>query len=405
MRRIGFKSPDDQQGRRCSAHDRRGPVTRAARAALGRLADRRARRRRLARRRRRVRPAAPPKPPAPAGPARAGDHRAARRPDEPDFRALRLHRRARAASAFSASSTAPRSASCPAGGVTYPGALVAGLTHLQGPRASRARRRARRAPISWTVDTLAPTASISYPTDGLTLASGDWGARCAAQASICGTARDAHGVSTVCSRSSATGAAGGAAAHSTSRASRSGRPRSRRATGTRRAGRMRCAFRPTASTRSTCARPTTRATRRPPPLSDRPLHDRHDAAAGSRRSPPGPKRPRRRARRPSPSTTRSPARGCSAAATARASRAARARPPTARSRSAPTASKSRRSDAAGNISAAGGLLVDGRKDGRSQRQTVHRHRQRRRAARSGRLADAGDDADQPQQRGRSKSRR
>ncbi|MHB8234065.1 MAG: hypothetical protein ACYDHT_05360 [Solirubrobacteraceae bacterium] len=86
--------------------------------------------------------------------------------------------------------------SCPAGGVTYPGALSQG-SHTFKVRALAGTKTSSTSSFSWTVDTLAPTATISYPTDGLTLASGDWGARCAAQASICGTARDAHGVKTV----------------------------------------------------------------------------------------------------------------------------------------------------------------------------------------------------------------
>ncbi len=87
-------------------------------------------------------------------------------------------------------------ATCPAGGVTYPGALSQG-SHTFKVRAIAGTKTSSAASYSWTVDTLAPTASISYPTDGLTLASGDWGTRCEAQASICGTARDAHGVKTV----------------------------------------------------------------------------------------------------------------------------------------------------------------------------------------------------------------
>lgn len=85
--------------------------------------------------------------------------------------------------------------SCPTNGVTY-GPLGPG-SHTFKVRAVAGTKTSSTSSYGWTVDTLAPTASISYPTDGLTLASGDWGARCAAQASICGTARDAHGVRTV----------------------------------------------------------------------------------------------------------------------------------------------------------------------------------------------------------------
>ena len=86
--------------------------------------------------------------------------------------------------------------SCPATGITYAGRLSEG-SHTFKVRALSGAKTSAPSSLNWTVDTVAPTASISYPTDGLTLGSGDWGARCPARASICGTARDAHGVKSV----------------------------------------------------------------------------------------------------------------------------------------------------------------------------------------------------------------
>ncbi len=86
--------------------------------------------------------------------------------------------------------------SCPAGGVTYSGRLADG-SHTFRVRAISGAKTSPNSSFAWTIDTVAPTASISYPTDGLTLGSGDWGARCPAHVAICGTARDAHGVKSV----------------------------------------------------------------------------------------------------------------------------------------------------------------------------------------------------------------
>jgi hypothetical protein len=87
-------------------------------------------------------------------------------------------------------------AACPAGAITYAGPLPQG-SHTFRVRALSGSKTSATSTATWTVDTTAPTTSISYPTDELTLSSGDWGARCPAHASICGTARDAHGVRSV----------------------------------------------------------------------------------------------------------------------------------------------------------------------------------------------------------------
>lgn len=85
---------------------------------------------------------------------------------------------------------------CPAGGITYNGPLGQG-SHTFKVRAVAGTKTSSASSYGWTVDSVAPTTSISYPTDGLTIGSDDWGARCPAHTSICGNARDAHGVKTV----------------------------------------------------------------------------------------------------------------------------------------------------------------------------------------------------------------
>jgi hypothetical protein len=86
--------------------------------------------------------------------------------------------------------------SCPTGGVTYPGPLPQG-SHTFKVRALAGAKTSATSSAAWTVDTAAPTTSVSYPSDGLTLAGADWSGRCPAHASICGSAKDAHGVKTV----------------------------------------------------------------------------------------------------------------------------------------------------------------------------------------------------------------
>ncbi|HEX3432622.1 MAG TPA: hypothetical protein VHT25_01005 [Solirubrobacteraceae bacterium] len=195
MRRIGFKSPDNSKAHDAQHATVEGP-SRAQRvllllgtltvvliagislAAAGAFA-----------------PLAPPKPPVqPDPPAPA----ITARPADPTNQtsAHFAYADGQSGVAFQCQLDGSSFSSCPTGGVTYPGALSQG-SHTFKVRAIAGTKTSATSSYGWTVDTLAPTASISYPTDGLTLASGDWGARCATQASICGTARDAHGVNTV----------------------------------------------------------------------------------------------------------------------------------------------------------------------------------------------------------------
>jgi hypothetical protein len=85
---------------------------------------------------------------------------------------------------------------CPAGGVTYSGPLAQG-SHTFKVRALAGTKTSAASSSQWTIDTTAPTASVSHPSDGLTLTGASWGDRCPAHAAICGAAKDAHGVKTV----------------------------------------------------------------------------------------------------------------------------------------------------------------------------------------------------------------
>jgi hypothetical protein len=85
--------------------------------------------------------------------------------------------------------------SCPATGTTF--GPLAERSHTFKVRAVAGSKTSSSAAYSWTVDTTAPSASISTPGDGMTLAAGDWSERCRGRAAICGEARDAGGVSAV----------------------------------------------------------------------------------------------------------------------------------------------------------------------------------------------------------------
>jgi hypothetical protein len=136
-----------------------------------------------------VRPQTPPDPPAPMITARPAD-------PTTQTSAHFAYSDAQSGVSFQCQLNGGAFGSCPSGGVTYPGRLADG-SHTFRIRAVSGARTSATSSFGWTVDTTAPTAFITYPTDGLTLDSGDWGARCPAHASICGSARDAHGVRSV----------------------------------------------------------------------------------------------------------------------------------------------------------------------------------------------------------------
>jgi hypothetical protein len=86
-------------------------------------------------------------------------------------------------------------ASCAAAGVSYAGPLAQGA-HSFAVRAVSASKTSDATTFSWTVDTLAPSVSVSYPSPGSTLAASGWASRCSG-GSICGEAGDAHGIASV----------------------------------------------------------------------------------------------------------------------------------------------------------------------------------------------------------------
>jgi hypothetical protein len=85
--------------------------------------------------------------------------------------------------------------SCPATGVTY-GPLGDG-SHTFKVRAVSSAKTSPATSYPWTVDTTAPSATVSYPANAAILGAGAWGARCPGGMAICGTATDAGGISAV----------------------------------------------------------------------------------------------------------------------------------------------------------------------------------------------------------------
>jgi len=85
---------------------------------------------------------------------------------------------------------------CPAAGKSYPGPLGQGK-HTFKVRAVAAGRTGDDTGYSWTVDTTAPTADVSFPVDGSALRAATWGQGCSGHGAICGSAKDANGVSAV----------------------------------------------------------------------------------------------------------------------------------------------------------------------------------------------------------------
>ncbi|HWG08806.1 MAG TPA: Ig-like domain-containing protein [Solirubrobacteraceae bacterium] len=85
--------------------------------------------------------------------------------------------------------------SCPSTGITY-GPLSDG-SHTFKVRAVAGSKTSSAVSYPWTIDTKAPSATVSSPANAATLAAGDWGGRCSEGATICGNATDSGGVSAV----------------------------------------------------------------------------------------------------------------------------------------------------------------------------------------------------------------
>src|SRR4051812_5726194 len=87
-------------------------------------------------------------------------------------------------------------ASCPATGKSYSGPIADGK-HTFKVRTLAAGKTSGDATYSWTVDTTAPSAAVSFPVDGSALSSAAWGHGCPGHAGICGSARDSGGIAAV----------------------------------------------------------------------------------------------------------------------------------------------------------------------------------------------------------------
>jgi hypothetical protein len=85
--------------------------------------------------------------------------------------------------------------SCPASGVSY--GPLAERSHSFKVRALAGSKTSSTASYSWTIDTTPPATSISFPGNGDVLAGEDWSSHCPGRTALCGSARDAGGVSAV----------------------------------------------------------------------------------------------------------------------------------------------------------------------------------------------------------------
>ncbi len=84
---------------------------------------------------------------------------------------------------------------CPATGVTYAGPLAAG-SHTFKVQALAGTKTSAATTYKWTVDTTAPTVSLTFPDAGDLYGAAGWGEGCTS-AGFCGKAKDARGVTSV----------------------------------------------------------------------------------------------------------------------------------------------------------------------------------------------------------------
>jgi hypothetical protein len=82
---------------------------------------------------------------------------------------------------------------CAATGITYPGPL-AQETHTFKVQAIAGTKASAWTVYKWTVDTTAPTGSISFPKEGVTYTESTWSAGCSGKPGICGSVKDPSGV-------------------------------------------------------------------------------------------------------------------------------------------------------------------------------------------------------------------
>jgi hypothetical protein len=84
---------------------------------------------------------------------------------------------------------------CPASGVTYPGPLADG-PHTFKVTATAKGKTSAATSYTWTIDSTAPTTTLSFPASGGVYAAGGWSSGCSTPG-LCGGARDPHGVKAV----------------------------------------------------------------------------------------------------------------------------------------------------------------------------------------------------------------
>ncbi|MCW3032919.1 MAG: putative internalin [Solirubrobacterales bacterium] len=87
-------------------------------------------------------------------------------------------------------------AGCPAGAVTFPGRLAEGK-HTFRVRAAADSKTSAGVTVSWTVDTTPPGVALVDPPNGALIGAGALGHGCPRAAGLCGTAKDASGVTQV----------------------------------------------------------------------------------------------------------------------------------------------------------------------------------------------------------------
>jgi hypothetical protein len=87
-------------------------------------------------------------------------------------------------------------AACPSSGITYAGPLAA-ESHTFKVQAVAGTKTSSAATYTWTIDTKAPTVTLSFPVDNHVYAESAWSAGCSGVPGICGGAKDPSGVNSV----------------------------------------------------------------------------------------------------------------------------------------------------------------------------------------------------------------
>ena len=188
---------------------------------------------------------------------RADDHREAGQPDQPDERQSFSFTDSFPGATFQCALDTPTFTAC-----TSPAnySLAVG-SHTFQVRAVSGTSQSAAASYTWTIDTTPPAITVTFPVNGGVYNQNGWNNGCSGGAGICGSATDPSGSPPARSRSSSSRAANSGTARRSTAAARSSTTRRRRAAPAQRSpGVTHSRCRRMASTPSTCARPTTRAT-------------------------------------------------------------------------------------------------------------------------------------------------